>query len=164
MNDLNFIIDALEGEIEINQFGSSNRDVAELISIARHQRDALEKLRDNLGECDMCFWCTCDDIQEGIIETGMDEKRIIEKTKIVMINNRHKIVTKERLTFSEIVTIALDDPVELSLISSFTVTYRDTKKGNKPYMRNGILVEDTSIPITDGMVFNVKLASEKEIK
>lgn len=66
----------------------------------------------------------------------------------IMVNGRPKPVTKQELTFSEIVALS-NQPTGPTV--SYTVTYR-RGQGNKP---EGTLVEGESVKVKDGMIINV---------
>lgn len=74
-----------------------------------------------------------------------------DKQYTIVVNGRQKTVpAKERLSFSEVVALAFDNPPTGPNIV-FTVTYR-RGHGEKP---EGTLVEGETVKIKDGMIFNV---------
>jgi hypothetical protein len=66
------------------------------------------------------------------------------------VNGQPKTVTERRLSFSELVSLAFDDPPSGPNIV-FTITYR-RGRGNKP---EGILATGEEVKVKEGMIFNV---------
>lgn len=71
-----------------------------------------------------------------------------KKDVTIIVNGREKTVSKDDMTFGEIVALAFDAAPGANTL--FTVTYR-RGHGNK----EGTLVEGESVKIKDGMIFNV---------
>lgn len=78
------------------------------------------------------------------------EEHSHHKDYTIIVNGRQKVVTKNELSFTEIVALAFDNPPTGPNIV-FTVTYRKGE-GNKP---EGTLIEGETVKIKSGMVFNV---------
>jgi hypothetical protein len=76
-----------------------------------------------------------------------EEVRGRGKTVTVIVNGRPKEVSKEDISFAEVVVLAGFTPSETTI---FTVTYRKGE-GNK----EGMLVDGDSVKAKDGMIFNV---------
>lgn len=73
------------------------------------------------------------------------------KTVTIIINGRPKTVPKnDDLTFEEIVGLAFENPPTGDGIQ-YTIQY-SRGQGNKP---TGVLVEDQSVKVKDGMEFDV---------
>ncbi len=68
----------------------------------------------------------------------------------IVVNGTEKTVPKDDLTFDEIVRLAFETP-PYGENTLFSVTYR-RGHGNKP---EGILAEDESVKVKDGMIFDV---------
>lgn len=68
----------------------------------------------------------------------------------VIINGREKTVSKEKLTFEDLVRLADENPPTGPNVM-ITVTYR-RGHGNKP---DGTLVAGESVKVKEGMIFNV---------
>ncbi len=68
----------------------------------------------------------------------------------IIVNGRQKTVHEEKLTFTEIVALAFENPPTGQNVV-FTVTYRGGQS-NKP---QGTLVSGEIVKINDGMIFNV---------
>ncbi len=72
------------------------------------------------------------------------------KEVTIIVNGREKVVTTKELSFEQLVALAFDD-IPTGENICFTITFRKGQ-GNKP---EGTLVEDDSIKIKNGMIFNV---------
>lgn len=72
------------------------------------------------------------------------------KEYTIYVNSREKIVSKEELSFDEVVVLAFDTPQTGDNIF-FTITYR-RGHSNKP---EGTLVAGETVKVKDGMIFNV---------
>ena len=72
------------------------------------------------------------------------------KEYTIIVNGRQKVVTKNELSFTEVVTLAFNNPPQGENIV-ITVTYR-RGEGNKP---EGTLVEGETVKIKEVMIFNV---------
>jgi len=68
----------------------------------------------------------------------------------VVVNGRQKVVSKETLTFMEVVQLAFDSPPTGPNIL-FTITFR-RGQGEKP---EGTLIEGDTLKVKDGMIINV---------
>jgi len=68
----------------------------------------------------------------------------------IIVNGRQKVVTKDELSFAEVVALAFDNPPTGENIV-ITITYR-RGHGNKP---EGTLIEGESVKIKEGMIFDV---------
>jgi hypothetical protein len=68
----------------------------------------------------------------------------------IIVNTRPHEVTKEKISFEEVVALAFGD-VPAGDNVAFSVTYR-RGTGEKP---SGSLVEGASVKVKDGMIFNV---------
>ena len=79
-----------------------------------------------------------------------DEGHGQSKDFTIVVNGRQKVVTAKELSFSEVVSLAFDNPPTGPNIV-FTITYR-RGEGNKP---EGSLVEGEKVKIKEGMIFNV---------
>jgi hypothetical protein len=75
------------------------------------------------------------------------------KTVTIAVNGREETVTKERLTYEEIVAMAYPNPDFQG--NTYKVTYfrNPEKPGQKPH--EGTLTKGESIEPKDGMVFTV---------
>lgn len=78
-----------------------------------------------------------------------------KKETTIIINGREKEVEAEELTYDQIVRLAFDDPPTGEFIC-FTITYRNGG-GRKP---EGSLLEDESVKIKDGTIFNVTVTDK----
>jgi hypothetical protein len=72
------------------------------------------------------------------------------KEVTIIVNGRQKVVTKDEMSFDEIVALAYDNPPSGENIV-FTITYR-RGHSHKP---EGTLVQGETVKIKDGMIFNV---------
>ncbi len=79
-----------------------------------------------------------------------DEHFYSEKEFKIIVNARAKTVTKNSLSFDEVVALGFDDPPRGPNIM-FTITYRNGPRQNP----EGTLLEGHSVKLKDGMVFNV---------
>lgn len=68
----------------------------------------------------------------------------------LVVNGRQKVVSKETLTFMEVVQLAFDSPPTGPNIL-FTITFR-RGHGEKP---EGTLIEGDTLKVKDGMIINV---------
>ena len=68
----------------------------------------------------------------------------------IIVNGRKKVVTQKKLTFDEIVELALD-PVPTGPNITFTITYRHGPPANP----EGSLMEGKTVEIKDRMIFDV---------
>lgn len=68
----------------------------------------------------------------------------------IVVNGREKVVTKNRLSFDEVVILAFTTPPNGPNIM-FTITYRNGPRQNP----EGTLSEGGKVKIKDGMIFNV---------
>jgi hypothetical protein len=87
---------------------------------------------------------------ETKVHLKQDEHFYSEKEFKIIVNARPKTVTKNRLSFDEVVALAFDDPPAGPNIM-FTITYRNGPCSNP----EGTLVEGQSVKIKDEMIFNV---------
>lgn len=78
-----------------------------------------------------------------------------EKEITIIVNGREKRLEAEELTYDQIVNLAFDDPPTGEFIC-FTITYRNGG-GRKP---EGSLLEDESVKIKDGTIFNVTVTDK----
>lgn len=67
----------------------------------------------------------------------------------IIVNGRPKQVTKDELSFDEIVVLADGLPAGENVV--YTITYRKGQ-GHKP---EGSLVKGETVKVKDGMIFNV---------
>lgn len=74
-----------------------------------------------------------------------------EKSITIIVNGREKTVTKDELTFDEIVKLAFDNP-PYGANTLFTITYR---KGGNEHRPEGHLIEGGTVKVKKGTVFNV---------
>lgn len=74
-----------------------------------------------------------------------------EKAIMIIVNGREKTVTKDELTFDEVVKLAFDNP-PYGANTLFTITYR---KGGNEHRPEGHLVEGGTVKVKKGTVFNV---------
>lgn len=81
---------------------------------------------------------------------GHEERKTKEKGVAIIVNGREKIVSKGELSFSDIVSLAFENPDPGPNII-FTVTYRKGE-GKKP---KGTLVEGETVKVKGGMIFDV---------
>ena len=65
----------------------------------------------------------------------------------IIVNGREKKITKEEISFAEVVTLSGLTPTPNTI---FTITYR-RGQGNK----EGTLVEGETVKLKEGMIFNV---------
>ena len=84
------------------------------------------------------------------METNKHEENGPSKEFTIIINGRPKTVTERVISFSDIVTLAFENPPTGQNII-FTITYR-RGSGNKP---EGTLIAGETIKIKEGMIFNV---------
>ena len=68
----------------------------------------------------------------------------------IIVNGRKKVVTKNELSFDEIVALAFN-PVPSGPNIMFTITYRHGPAANP----QGNLLEGGDVKLKDGMIFNV---------
>ena len=68
----------------------------------------------------------------------------------IIVNGKKKTVTKKKLTFDEIVSLAFD-PVPTGPNVMFTITYQSGPPANP----EGSLLEGASVKIKEGMIFDV---------
>jgi len=68
----------------------------------------------------------------------------------IIVNGRKKVVTKNELSFDEIVALAFN-PVPSGPNIMFTITYRHGPAANP----RGNLLEGGTVKLKDGMIFNV---------
>lgn len=73
-----------------------------------------------------------------------------KKQVTIIVNGREKVVTKDDISFAEVVALAFDNPPSGPYIV-FTITYR-RGHGNKP---EGTMVEGDVVKVKEGMIFNV---------
>ena len=74
-----------------------------------------------------------------------------EKEITIIVNTREKSVPKTDYSFAQIVDLGFDTPPTGENIE-FTITYR-RGHGKKP---EGSLIEGDTVPLKDGMIFNVR--------
>src|SRR5689334_12049728 len=74
-----------------------------------------------------------------------------DKTFTIIVNGREKTVTKDELTFDEVVKLAFDNP-PYGPNTLFTITYR---KGGNEHRPEGHLVEGETVKVKKGTIFNV---------
>ncbi len=67
----------------------------------------------------------------------------------IIVNAREKTVTKDRLTFDDVVILAYGPPNYETNV--YTITYRHGPESNP----QGRLVQGESVKIKNGMIFNV---------
>lgn len=72
------------------------------------------------------------------------------KTVTIFVNGRERTVTKEDISYDEVVHLAFD-PVPSGPNIVITVTYR-RGHGNKP---EGTMVPGDKVKVKEGMIFNV---------
>lgn len=82
--------------------------------------------------------------------TAIEAEKQKTKAVTIIVNGRPKKVTKEDLTFDEVVALAFN-PVPVGDLVDITVTYR-RGRGNKP---EGQLRPGESVKVKDGMIFDV---------
>ncbi len=68
----------------------------------------------------------------------------------IIVNTRRKVVAANSISYSDVVRLAFDNPVFGPDII-YTITYR----GGGGHPSRGQLAEGQSVPIQNGMVFNV---------
>lgn len=68
----------------------------------------------------------------------------------IIVNGRQKVVTKDELSFAEVVALAFDNPPTGDNMV-FTITYR-RGHGNKP---EGTLISGETVKVKEGMIFDV---------
>jgi hypothetical protein len=83
-------------------------------------------------------------------QENKNEEKGHNKKFTIIVNGRQKVVTKDELSFDEIVALAYDNPPSGENIV-FTITYR-RGHGHKP---EGTLVQGETVKIKEGMIFNV---------
>lgn len=91
--------------------------------------------------------------QDSVSDPTHDKPRHRKGVEII-VNSRERYVEDRHVTFQEVIALAYDDPPSGEYIE-FTVTYR-----NGPSGRKGFLVRGRSIPIADGMIFDVKFTDK----
>jgi hypothetical protein len=74
-----------------------------------------------------------------------------DKSVIIVVNGRERTVTKDELTFNEVVKLAFDNPPH-GVNTLFTITYR---KGGNEHRPEGHLVEGGTVKVKKGTIFNV---------
>jgi len=77
------------------------------------------------------------------------EEKHGSKTYTVYVNGRKREVAQHKLTYLEVVQLAYPGEVPTDVIV-FTVTY------SNPHGRDGALTAGQSVPVKDGMIFNVR--------
>lgn len=87
------------------------------------------------------------DLREAGIEHFVS---VPSKDISIIVNGREKIVEGKKLSFSDLIRLAFDNPPTGENIC-FTVTYRNGTKQNP----EGTMVEGSTVKIKCGMVFNV---------
>lgn len=80
-----------------------------------------------------------------------DQGKGPDKSIGIIVNAEEKSVSAATVSFGEVVSLAYDGNPPAGENWSFTVTFR-RGHGNKP---EGSLVEDETVKLKDGMVFNV---------
>ena len=78
-----------------------------------------------------------------------------ERDISIVVNGREKTIRDDELTFRQLVALAFDDPPVGEFIC-FTITYRHAA-GRKP---DGTLIEDESVVVRDGTIFNVTVTDK----
>lgn len=78
--------------------------------------------------------------------SGKPEKKEVD----IVVNGRQRTVSKNKLTFLEVVALAFD-PIPSGPNLIFTVTYWNGPRANP----EGTMLEDSKVKLQDGMVFNV---------
>ena len=78
-----------------------------------------------------------------------------DKTVTIIVNGTPKRTDRESLTYDEVVAFAFPDPPTGEHVC-FTITYRGAG-GRKP---EGSLVEDGSVKVIEGAVFNVTVTDK----
>ena len=73
-----------------------------------------------------------------------------DKQYTIIVNSRRKTVEEERITYSEVVHLAFENPPTGDNIE-ITVAYRNGPRGTQ-----GFLTKGQSVKIVDEMIFNVK--------
>lgn len=89
----------------------------------------------------------------AIIQTqsgNKDASHEPHKDSTIIVNGRPREVSAKNLTFTDIVRLAFEDAV-FNDVTIYTVTFK-RGHGEKP---EGTLVEDESVQIKEGMIFNV---------
>lgn len=95
--------------------------------------------------------------EEELKETEEKEERLEkenpehEKKFTIIINGQRKVVVKEILSFNELVNLAYDNNPPTGPNIKFSITYRNGPRKNPA----GDMIENSSIEIKDGMIFNV---------
>ena len=74
-----------------------------------------------------------------------------DKSITIIVNAREKTVSKDELTFEEVVKLAFDSPPH-GPNTLFTITYR---KGGNEHRPEGHLVEGETVKVKKGTIFNV---------
>ncbi len=72
------------------------------------------------------------------------------KKYTIIVNSRQKTVENERITYSEVIHLAFENPPTGDHIE-ITVAYRNGPRGTQ-----GFLTKGQSVKIIDDMIFNVK--------
>ncbi len=67
----------------------------------------------------------------------------------IIVNGREKVVTKEVLSFTEVVALAFDTTSNDNTV--FTVTYRHADQ----HPEDGVLVAGQTVKVKNGTIFNV---------
>ena len=78
-----------------------------------------------------------------------------DKDTTIIVNGREKKVEAEELTYDQLIKLAFDDPPTGEFIC-FTISFRNAG-GRKP---EGTLLEDQSVKIKDGTIFNVTVTDK----
>ena len=73
----------------------------------------------------------------------------------IIVNGRERTVDDEEVNFDQVVGLAFDSPPTGEFIC-FTITYRRAG-GRKP---EGTLIEDGSVKVKDGTIFNVTVTDK----
>jgi hypothetical protein len=94
--------------------------------------------------------------EERLAELKKEEDRLKkeqhhEKKFTIIVNGQRKTVATERLSFDEIVNLAYDNHPPTGPNIKFTMTYRNGPPKNPA----GDLIENATVEIKDGMIFNV---------
>lgn len=88
---------------------------------------------------------------DKLIHLKEDEHFYSQKDFVIIVNAQKKTVTKNKLTFNEVVELAFGPIPPNNDTIAYTVSYRNGPHSNP----DGSMVEGQSVKIKDGMIFNV---------
>ena len=79
----------------------------------------------------------------------------VDKSIVIIVNGRKKVVSSDELSFGEVVKLAYD-PIPSGPYISITVTYREGA-GRPP---EGRLFKGQTVKVKEGTIFNVRITDK----